>query len=197
MTKQFPLFFITIFFTLISNAQITKGNWLVGGNGSIYSYTGVYTTPSSNDISSTYTNVDFSSSIGYFCLDKFSLGLRPIFSSEKGGSSGGGSSNSYRFAIGPFFRYYFLKDSKQFNILTDISYQIGILQQLGSLKERGKFNTFSIMAGTEVFFNNTVGLELLVGYRNQISSIENSPSAFNNNKKGIQTSIGFIIHLEK
>lgn len=40
-------------------------------------------------------------------------------------------------------------------------------------------------------------MEILLGYKQQIASIENSPSAYNRNKKGVQISIGFTFHLEK
>ncbi|MDP1765227.1 MAG: hypothetical protein Q8L07_15205 [Sediminibacterium sp.] len=132
---------------------------------------------------------------------KFNLG--PYFSSYKGETisssvgSGGGTTNSFRFAIGPFARYYFLNADKPFNILTDVSYQFGINNWRNSYPAKGKFNSLSIMGGTEVFFNSTAGLEILIGYGNQIASIDNSPSAYNRNKKGFQVSIGFTLHLEK
>jgi hypothetical protein len=53
------------------------------------------------------------------------------------------------------------------------------------------------MGGTELFFNNTVGIEILFGYKHQVASIENSQSAYNRNSKGFQISIGFTFHLEK
>ena len=64
------------------------------------------------------------------------------------------------------------------------------------MNDKGKFNTLSIMAGTEVFFNNTSGLEILIGYRNQIATL-NGSSGYNSNKNGFQVSIGFTLHLEK
>jgi hypothetical protein len=100
-------------------------------------------------------------------------------------------------AVGPFARYYFLNTDKPFNILADVSYQFGYLQQLGLLHEKGKNNTFSAMGGTEIFFNSTAGMEILLGYINKTVSIENSPGAFKNSKSGFQVSIGFTLHLEK
>ncbi len=129
-------------------------------------------------------------------MDKLSGGLRPYFSTFKGESSGGGITNYYRLAIGPFVRYYFLNQERQFNLLTDISYQFGINKYLGELHEKGKFNMFSASGGIEVFFNATVGVEILIGYAQQVSSIEDSPGAFNSNKKGLQVSIGFQLHLK-
>lgn len=192
-------FFIACIISTVSISafgQLSKNTWLIGGSGSFYSYNEDYTAPSVN-ITAKYTSIDLSASIGYFLADKFSAGLRPYFSSFKGQSSGGGTTNSYRLAIGPFARYYFLKTDKQFNILADVSTQFGINKFLGSLHEKGKFNSFLIMGGTEIFFNSSVGLEFLIGFKNQIASINNSPSAYNSNKKGVQASIGFQLHLEK
>lgn len=199
--KPFLLSTGICFFTISSFGQLTKNNWLIGGTGSLYSYSEDYTTPTYNQTAK-YTSIDISTSLGYFIVDKFAAGLRPYFSSYKGrvtsaSVGSGGSTNSYRLAIGPFARYYFLQANKPFNLLTDISYQFGMNKLLGALHEKGKFNMFSIMGGTEVFFNTTVGMEILVGYSQKIVSIENSPGALKNDKKGFQVSIGFQIHLEK
>ncbi len=180
-----------------ATSQITKGTWLVGGSGSLYSYNENYSTPNYNQ-TSIYTNIDITASAGYFMIDKFAIGLRPYFSSNKGEatSPGGGSTNSYQLAIGPFARYYFLNTEKQFNILVDVGYQFGINKYLGALHENGKINNLSIMGGSEVLFNSTVGMEILLGYSQKIISIENAPGAFNSTKNGLQISIGFVLHLE-
>ncbi len=190
------LILMTFFFT--AQSQLTKGNWLVGGSGSFYSYNETYTSPTYNNTAK-YTNIDVSASLGYFIIDKLAAGLRPTFSSFKGKvtSPGGGSTNSYKIAIGPFARYYFLNTEKPFNILADVSYQVGINKYLGSTHEQGKFNNLSIMGGTEIFFNSTAGMEILLGYSQKVLSLENSPSAFNFTKRGFQVSIGFTLHLEK
>ncbi len=193
----------SIFLLLILNvnAQLDKGIWLVGGSGNFYTYNEDFSTPTYNQTAK-FTNIDFAASIGYFIIDKFPVGIRPSFSSYKGkvvsaSTGSGGSTNSYQLAIGPYARYYFLRSDRPFNILADVSYQFGINKNLGVLHEKGESNTFSIMAGTEVFFNNTAGLEILLGYLKKTESIENSPGAFKNGKSGFQVSIGFTLHFEK
>lgn len=53
------------------------------------------------------------------------------------------------------------------------------------------------MGGTEVFFNSAVGLEILIGYRKQTISIDNSPtSSYKSIQKALLVNIGFIFHLE-
>lgn len=196
---------LILFFALLiyknAHSQIEKGVWLIGGSGNFYSYNEDYSTPSYSQTAK-YTSIDVAASVGHFLVDKFAVGLRPSFSFYKGkvisASIGvGGSTNSYRIAIGPFARYYFLKTDKQFNLLADVSYQFGINNWQDGYKAKGRYNTFSLMGGTELFFNNTVGIEILFGYKHQVASIENSQSAYNRNSKGFQISIGFTFHLEK
>lgn len=194
--KHISLLLSICLFTTSSSAQLTQNTWLVGGSGSLFSYHETYNSSAAN-FTAKYTSIDISPSVGYFLIDKLSGGLRATFSSIKGESSGGGSMNNYKLAIGPFVRYYFLNADKQFNILTDVSYQFGVNRDFGGLSGKGKFNIFSLMGGTEVFFNSTAGMEILLGYSQKISSIENSPPAATNNEKGFQVSIGFQLHLEK
>lgn len=197
--KKFTLFLISIVSifscSYSAQAQLDKGVWLVGGSGSFYSYNQNYSI-SSSDFTGKYTEIDLSASIGYFFMDKFSAGLRPYFNSNQGISSGVGASLYSRFAIGPFVRYYFLNPDRQFNILTDVSYQIGT-SNLFYEKKNGKLNTLSIMAGVELFFNSTIGMEILAGYRNRLESNDNGPEKPHSNRKGLQVSIGFQFHLEK
>lgn len=190
------LFVVLFLFVFASQGQLKKNTWLVGGSGSLYSYNEDYTGPSVH-FTAKYTTLDLSASIGYFFANKLTGGLRPYMSIYKGKSSGGGSANDLKLAVGPFLRYYFLQENKQFNFLADMSYQFGINQARNGDNPKGKFNIFSVMAGAEMFFNSSVGLELLIGYKNQIVTFDNSPSAYSSNRKGFQTSIGFHFHLEK
>jgi hypothetical protein len=189
-----PIFiFLSLLFSLISaRAQLTKGNWLVGGTGSFYSYKDYYSSATySNEAK--YTQIDISPSIGYFVMDKLAFGLRPTFSSIKGKvtTPGGLYTNVQRYWIGPFGRYYFLNKENQTNILTDIAYQFGLFNAGG---QRGDLRTFSALAGPVIYFNTTVGIEFLMGYRYTKEDVEN---ANKENKKGFQISVGLQIHLEK
>ncbi|HZK70793.1 MAG TPA: hypothetical protein VFD03_04630 [Clostridia bacterium] len=193
--KQIALL-LTLFIALNTYGQLTKRTWLLGGSGSLYSYHDDYVYPLQS-YTAQYTNIDIAASVGYFFVDKLACGIRPYLSTYKGESSGGGGANDLKLAIGPFLRYYFLNKDKQFNLLADISYQLGINQARNGDNPKGKFNIFSVMAGAEVFFNSSVGLEVLLGYKSQLTTFDNSPSAFSNNRKGFLTSIGFHFHLEK
>jgi len=180
----------------VANAQLEKGVWMIGGSGSFYSYQGDFIVNSSVQFSAKYIESDLSVSIGYFFVDKLSVGLRPCFNSFQV-KGGGLNSVQSQFAIGPFARYYFLDQNKQFNILTDISYQTGLNKEnlTNRTDAKGKYNIFSVSAGTELFLNSTIGIEILMGYKNQIESIDNGPDKYYSNTKGFQTSIGFQLHL--
>ena len=140
-------------------------------------------------------NLTLYPNIGYFITDKVAVGLRPYFSWGKGESFpydptvSGGTSNSKRYGIGPFV-YYFLEEKKQFNILTDISYQLGIW----NLGDKGKLSNFSFLAGPVVYFNTSVGMELLLGYSAKSEELKNFSK---NSSKGFSVNIGFQIHLIK
>ncbi|WP_304064208.1 hypothetical protein [Pedobacter glucosidilyticus] len=61
-----------------SFAQLEKGNWLVGGSGSFSSskYKGI-------PVDFTQTNIDISTTLGYFVLNKFVTGLSGGYSYVK------------------------------------------------------------------------------------------------------------------
>ena len=191
--KELVLLFIFSTFIFAANSQITKGNWLAGGIGKFYAYKSQYISASySNEAS--YTQIDISPNIGYFVADKIAFGLRPTFSSLKGEVTGPGGlrTNTRRYAIGPFGRFYFLNTDKQVNLLTDLCFQYGITTLDG--KKIGNFNEFSILGGPVVYFNTIVGLELLLGYSASLNEVE---QAYQITQKGFQIIIGFQIHLEK
>jgi len=197
-----PILFITIalLITTSSYAQLEKGTWLVGGSSSFYSYNEIITT-SENFIKYKEVDLDLSASLGYFPMDKLSIGLRPDMTWEKSHWTqaspgiGGGHGNNFRYKIGPFARYYFLSSERQFNLLSDICYQLGTNFVTGG--DKGRYETLSVMSGMEVFFNSTAGVEILLGYAHNLVTIDNSPSAQTNNKNGFQISVGFQLHLIK
>lgn len=192
LSKTLLFIFIASSFFVTANGQITKGNWLVGGAGSFYSYNNAYTSAAySNEAE--YTRIDIGANVGYFVADKIAFGLRPTFSSFAGRvtSTGGLSTNVQRYFLGPFSRYYFLNTDKQTNILADVSYQLGLFNAGG---QKGNLSSFSAMAGPVVYFNSSVGMEFLLGYKYSKDDIEDASVEI---RKGFQVTVGFQIHLEK
>jgi hypothetical protein len=138
-----------------------------------------------------------SPNIGYFISDKFAVGLKTLFSWSKGEffpddpAWSGGKTNSTKFSIGPFVRYYFLDMTKQYNILSEVSYQQGTWNSVGA---NGTLHSFNASAGPVIFFNSSVGLEMLLGYS---ANSENFKGSYKNSPKGFAINIGFQIHLAK
>lgn len=186
-----------LFLATTAYCQLDKGIWIVGGSGSFSSYHRDFQTPAYTVI---YRNTDItiSPSIGYFLLDKLALGFRPSYllqKSEDRGSTGtasGGRGSFSSFELGAFGRRYLLNKENNYNIVGDISYNYGFQSNFGS--NTGHSNSFKFLTGPVIYFNSSVGLEVLMGYSR--SKIINNDETSNLNK-GFLTTIGFQIHLEK
>lgn len=199
---------LSLFVTFCSYAQLDKKTWLVGGTGSFNSYKRYDS--STLEFNGEFIKIrrdikefEFSPKAGLFIIDKLALGLSSSFTSEKSesttitGNAGGGYSNSYRFSVGPFVRYYFLKKEKPFNILAEANYQFGNLRLFTDLpNDKASINKFAFLAGPELFFNSCVGMEVLLGYKTYSMKMDN-PNLPSYKENGFQLAIGFQIHLEK
>jgi len=182
--KRISLFFTLLTIYNIATSQITKGNWLVGGNGSFSSAKYNSTAAASYK----QTNVQISSSIGYFAIDKLAIGLKPSYTYAKSDiGTSGYALNTY--SIGPFVRYYFLEAEKRLNILTEASYQHTISKVTDNPST--SYNGFSVLAGPVIYFNPTVGLEFTVGYNTFRYGGESTSS------NTILVGLGLQIHLER
>ena len=187
MMKKLSLFLIALGFLVVSKAQITKGNWLIGGDIH-YSKTKLV-----SDLGGyTETDINAIGNVGYFFIDKLAAGIRPnlFFSKTKYNNSSG----STRSEIGPFFRCYFLPKDQTVNLFLDGSYSYGWSRVKNNNITTNKVssNNFSIMGGPTFFLNSSVAIELSVGY---------STTKFNDgvhSKRSIITSgVGLQFYLEK
>lgn len=171
-----------------ANAQITEGNWMVGGSASFshskYESFGDFPSKSKS------SGMELNANLGYFVIDNFAVGVSPYF----GFSNPEGSNNSSTaYGIGPFARYYFLPSDKMINVFSQAGYRYGIGYAQG--KKTGTNNNFDIKAGVVMLFNSSVGLEFTAGY-----NIYNNKSARGNSRvrgDNFILGLGFQIHLEK
>jgi hypothetical protein len=188
--KQF--FFLTALIASLSlNAQITKNNWLVGGDlnftqNNFKSIRPEGTTTAENFIIRLNTN------IGYFPINKLAIGLSSRFNYN----IPKGRINSLTVGAGPFVRYYFLKPENLINLFSQVDYLYGSGFTEGT---RNTYNNeFNIKAGTAIFFNSSVALEVSLGYQyfNSKGTSRNPSRAelINNN---LILGVGLQIHLEK
>ena len=166
-----------------SYSQITEGNWMLGGSGSFRTFNRENLETRNN---SRYTFLEISPNVGYFLKDKFVIGAKPTFyyNPFEGAYNLG-------YGIGPFVKYYFLKPEKILNVFAESSYSFIENHNSNNVTyNKSSTRTFEIGAGTVIFFNNSVGLELGIKYKNSnINSL-----AIEN---GIQVNLGFQVHLEK
>lgn len=175
--KTLILFFFIVFTTLFTvNAQITKGNWMVGGDA--------YFT--SNDFNGdTSTDIRVNPNIGHFIVNKLAGGLQMnlIFTNTEPGHSDSRAS-SYGFA--PYARYYFLDIDKRINVFAEADYSFK-LSKITSFNWSG----YGIKAGTVLFFNSSVGIEFSLNYTDTTRKSDNYKI------KTFLVGFGFQIHLEK
>src|SRR5690606_3948188 len=102
-----------LMYGLTATAQITKGNWMVGGN---FSYS--RQNSSGNDATnSKYRKVDIEANTGYFFYDKIAAGinLNVTFAKEKMPRNDGALIQN-KYGAGPFMRYYFLNTDNRINV---------------------------------------------------------------------------------
>lgn len=162
-----------LFFSIVSSAQISKGNWMMGGSGSFGNYkTKSLGAENSGNYLNLYPNV------GYFFIDKLAFGINASLNVQ--------TKFNTSYGLGPYVRYYFLEKNKSFNVFSGLNYYF----QTGNGNGDAKFETINIKAGTVFFLNSSVGLEIALNYSNQKS---NQDYQSNN----VYLGVGFQIHLEK
>jgi hypothetical protein len=188
--KKITSFAFLFFLFFKSHSQITKGNWLVGGNANFSSshYRGDVT------VNQDKTTIAVEPKIGYFIIDKLSTGLLLRYSNDRGKSPGVTNSqqNVSSFGIGPYLRYYFLESGKMANVFVETSYQYGTSKtNTGYGITNYKINSFSFSGGPVIYFNTTVGLEVTVGY------LTSKYINYKDHSNHLQIGIGLQIHLEK
>lgn len=185
MLQKLLSLILASFILVKTDGQITKGNFLLGGNISFSSTSYHSEIAQSNK----FYILQIAPSAGYFFLDKIALGIKAnlSFSGLKAiGTDVYGKDNSL--AFGPFARYYFLPKEKQINIVFEGTYLHAI--QKGNNYESHR-NILSFLTGPVVFFNSSVGLEFLIGYSSS------KFSGFKGRDNTIQAGLGLQVHLEK
>jgi hypothetical protein len=181
MNRNKLLFLLIVLFCQSAGySQITKGNWLYGGNGQISSQR-----ENINAMLVKGFKISLSPNVGYFFMDRFASGAKLSLNYDEVNYSGVKSKSS-SYGIGPFIRYYFLDVNNRINILAETSYQY-ISSGNGGISYGN--NIFTLSAGPVIYFTPSVGLEITGSYE-----LLNTPSA---NAKTFFLNIGFQIHLEK
>ncbi len=184
--KTLILFFFFTICTYTAQAQITKGNWMVGGDG--YFSSTKYETSSS---SSRYTQIRLNPNVGYFIIDKLSGGIQfnVSFVGISGRSDDSGKGQSY--GISPYVRYYFLKPESRFNAFAQANYYY----RYGHSEYGTESNStgYNLKAGGVAFLNSNIGVELIINY----SYLDLNPNQVFKREKQLLIGLGLQVHLEK
>jgi hypothetical protein len=186
--KIFLIISIHLFYNEIY-AQIEKGNWIIGGNGSL-SRTEAN---NPNILFNRYLYINIDNNTGYFFKDKFAVGVKSSFSYTKIVNYGawGNSISELKplYGLGIYMRYYILPLDKRINFLAELKYQ--------RYFPGGKFispkitHGLGITLGSVLFLNDVIGVEYTISYG---SSPSFSRGYFANT---LQTGIGLQIHLTR
>jgi hypothetical protein len=177
MLRKFSVLVLFIILGVASKAQLTKGNWLVGGSGS-------YMSEKSNDGAVGYKLLTITPNIGYFLADKFALGIKSGLSYSEFKTEN--TRNSTTLLFGPFLRYYFMPTTNQVNLFAEGTYQYA-----NEKPTKQTYNIYTAKAGPVIYFNQSVGLELTFEY----SYLGSNPNITYSNRFSIGA--GLQIHLEK
>ena len=171
---------ILFLLSLTTYAQITKGNWMMGGSGSF----GNYKSTTGNSIGDS-TNISIAPQIGYFLIDKLAIGTSGSFTYI----FPTGDTKIYTpYTLSPFLRYYYLKVEKDTNIFSEVSYEI--MRFTTSFDYATNADKFKFKTGAVFFLTNSVGIEVALNYANQKTNKDYT-------NRAIYLDVGFQIHLEK
>lgn len=177
--KIFYTTIIIMLFPLIANAQLSKGNWMVGGSGS-YTHRTL-----KGDSGYKIIETSIEPSVGYFLKDKFVLGSFLGYNNNIWKDY----SKSTVYGVGVFSRYYFLKPERTYNLFSQIFYEHAFFETNGGSIVKGSNYYYGAKIGQVIFFNSSIGLEFSIDYQKSVSK-SSKTDTFN-------IGIGFQIHLEK
>lgn len=183
--QKLLLFFLILLSASCTNAQITRNNWMVGGNGHIS-----FQRETNSNFLVKGTEIVISPDVGYFIIDKLAAGARLTYYNNRIRYNSI-DSKTRTIAGGPFVRYYFLNPDNRINFLSETALQFShYFTDRASLGDDG---SIELSAGPVIYFNSSVGIELLANYK----IFFNSPSEPVQNIRRFTVGIGLQIHLEK
>ena len=183
MKSKLLLVIAFLIFTLFANAQITKGNFMIGGNGS-FSSNQEYSKNTNSDLKSIDYNIN--ANVGYFFFNNLATGININYQGKRVKYIDGFDYNDYSF--GPYLRYYFLKSDKNYNVFFEGSY---LFQTYDDMSFKNSSKTYFLSSGATIFFNSSVGVEFFIKYS------DTKFEELDNGVRKIQIGIGLQIYLEK
>jgi hypothetical protein len=182
----------TVIFNFKADCQITKTNWMVGGNASF-----LFTNASTGSEKSKSSNLSIAPNIGYFFIDKFVAGLQLSYNRSHTKSLQTAVNSNFNsfitYSAGPFVRYYLLPVDQKYNIITEGNYQFGNEKvKTNNFNTNLSSNSFSFSAGPVIYFNSSVGMEFLFNYIHYENNYTENVS-----RNSFGAGIGLQVYLEK
>lgn len=185
MQKHVRIILSITLFSMSAYCQITKSNWMLGGNISFAS-----TNRQSANFGPAVIGFDFQANpnVGYFFVDKLAVALKSSISKRGGKAPGTSTYTKYTtFSIGPSLRYYFLPTTNIINLFAEGCYQYGY--EGGNNAKQPK-HTLGFAGGSVAYLNTSVGIEFLVIYTtSKFAGIDGRNNT-------IQAGLGLQVHLE-
>jgi len=212
---------ILLFNSLLSPAQLRKGQWMVGGTAD-FNHAVNDNTSSSFEQRIKQTVYNVFPGAGYFFIDQFVVGPRISISNSKTKDKAINPSFGYDYqgvikksgiGIGTFARYYLFKPKNKFNAFAEAAYTYSIekvktetqqvFQQPGGFpvfsqsqtESKHKVNYYSLTVGPVLFLSPKVSFELSIGYTYGKGSEENTNLDLKANRVSIGT--GFQVFMGK
>lgn len=190
MKKTLATLILLLLISLITQGQITKGFWLIGGTGNFR------TGKNELNFNRASTSLVLRPKAGYFVSNQFAVGVNAVYGFNRIKFDQNLIGSSHNAGIGPLVRYYFLPSGKRINLLAEATGSIfrnwsknPRTPPLPAQRSSSTSYDYSFSAGVAFFLNSTVALEFLPGYYGS------TPNSFSPNQFVIN--IGFQIHLEK
>lgn len=195
--KTIKLFLaLSLLITLTTNAQITKGNWMVGGSGDFSTKKLVNNYSDGTSETNAFRSIEITPNIGYFIKDKLALGVKIGYEGEfYSGNTSSPEQHYNTIYSGPFVRYYLLNSQKLINPFIESSFIFGNKHSSSSAfkSTNTSINSVYLSAGSSLFLNSSVGLDLTLKYSIKDEKVESNKLKTND----FQIGIGFQIFLEK
>ena len=185
---------IGLFFYNCAIGQITKGNWMMGGNGN---FTKSVQNGPGPDFDAKTTTISLSPNSGYFLANQFAAGARLKLDYNHRTYRNVESTDAWWFA-GPFVRYYILDNDRIVNFFSEAAFQFHLNKHKATASGGGYnsdsetgIGSYSLSLGTAIFLNSSVAIEGAFNYER----IPKNDDGIKVNNFGFR--IGFQIHLEK
>jgi hypothetical protein len=169
--------------SFLSFAQLSKGQFLIGGSGTYSSTTYSYT-------DSKFRGVYIDGRGGIFLLNKLATGLRLGYTYRRDMGSDTDSSQYFKqkdrtISMGPFVRYYFFPSTQKVNFLVDASY---FRNWISTMNNKWNAYGYAVAAGPVLFVTPNIALETTLNYEYNEQWFKTST---------VSVKFGFQIHLSK